>query len=100
MIADASRYVERAKGRYRYTFRRFEIHCFWFLTWLKPGGQGNPPLSGPRTNGMGPFRRKKAKGLGITCDMGIRRKMTSNSPPDIRPRSWRQAYHSKATENG
>ena len=48
-------------------------------------------MSGPITKGMGPLRRKKAKGLGTTGDIGRRRKTTSNSPAEMRRRNCRQA---------
>src|SRR6266513_4661906 len=98
MIAVGRLEVGRAKGRYRYKFRRFEVHSFWFSSWLNPGGQGKPPFSGPITNGIGPLRRKKAKGLGRTGVIGIMRRTTSNSRAQMRRRNCRQAYHSKATE--
>src|SRR6266446_5983163 len=100
MIAAELRYVDRAKGRYRYAFLKPEIHCLWLSSWVKPGGQGKPPLSGPITKGIGPLRRKKAKALGNTAVNGAMRRTTSNSPAKIRRRNCRQARHSNARENG
>src|ERR1700676_101318 len=100
MIAVAWRYVDRAKGRNRYRFRKPEIHCLWFSSWENPDGHGRPPLSGPITNGIGPLRRKKAKGLGNAGDIGTSRRTTSNSPAKMRLRNCRQARHSKAIWNG
>jgi len=69
-----------------------------FAAWLKPGGHGKPPLIGPITKGMGPRRRKKAKGLGKTDEIGKRRRTTSKSPAQIRVRICRQARHSNAKQ--
>src|ERR1700733_11196835 len=97
MIAEAQRYVDREKGMNRYRFLRLK---FFSSGWLKPGALRNPPFNGPSTNGMGPLRRKKAKGLGNAGDIGLRRRTTSNSPARMRRRNFRQACHSKATANG
>src|SRR5215469_16144611 len=100
MIAAAWRYVDRAKGRNRYAFLKPEIHSLCSWSWVKPDGQGRPPLSGPSTKGIGPLRRKKAKGLGKLGVIGTSRRTTSNSPARIRWRNCPQAFHSKPTEKG
>src|SRR5258705_4805659 len=100
MIAAALRYVDRVKGKNRYRFLRLSIHAFWLSAWLKPCGQGNPPLIGPTMKGMAQFRIKNGKALGMTEIMGERRKTRSNSPAMVRVRMRRHAYHSKAIEKG
>src|SRR5581483_979761 len=98
MIAAALRYVDRTKGKNCDIFLNPKfIHSLCLSGWRKPGADRRPPLSGPITNGIGPRRRKKAKGLGITGVMGRSRRTTSYSPVNMRLRNCRQANHAKAT---
>ena len=52
-------------------------------------GQGKPPFKGPSTNGIGPFRRKCAKGLGSTVTIGkiaVHVEVTTpNAPTELSP---------------
>src|SRR5258708_652951 len=104
MIAVAFAKVDRANGRKRYRSRRLAAQlpaaARCLFNWLKPSGQGTPPLSGPITNGIGPLRKKNAKGLGYIGTIGRMRSATSNSPARIRVRSCLHARHSNAIARG
>ena len=61
MIADASRYVERAKGRYRYRFRRLGNPLLLVLELAKTRRPRQSPIERPDHEGYRPLAQEKSE---------------------------------------